>query len=92
MHGKHRHCIHYLQLESIIEQKAREIAELKKRLQYYENSNSPPSRNSPVWKRMKRERKDREKKDGADSVQRKLGRKKGHEGRRNSFIQNSGNT
>ncbi|MEM2760097.1 MAG: SEC-C metal-binding domain-containing protein [Nitrososphaerales archaeon] len=43
--SKHRHCKHYHNLLSIIKEKDQEIAELKKRLQYYENYNSPPPPN-----------------------------------------------
>ena len=54
--SKHKHCKHYYKLLSIIKEKDKEIAELKKRLHYYENYNSPPSANSLLWKKQKRER------------------------------------
>ncbi len=41
--SEHKHCKHYYELLSIIKEKDEEIAELKKRLQYYENYNSPPT-------------------------------------------------
>ncbi|MEE8133292.1 MAG: hypothetical protein V3T40_06945 [Nitrososphaerales archaeon] len=41
--SKHKHCKHYYELLSIIKEKDEEIAELKKRLQYYENYNSLPT-------------------------------------------------
>jgi len=62
-------------------EKDEEIAELKKRLQYYENYNSPPSANSLLWKKQKKERRA----DGSNKDERKLGRKNGHEGVSHSF-------
>ncbi len=67
--SKHKHCKHYYNLLSIIKEKDEEIAELKKRLQYYENYNSPPSANSLLWKKIKKERRA----DGNNKDERKNG-------------------
>ncbi|MEM2760985.1 MAG: hypothetical protein QXU32_12975 [Nitrososphaerales archaeon] len=86
--GKHRHCKHYIQeheenirLKRIIGQISAENIELKKRLQYYENYNSPPSANSLLWKKMKRERRA----DDNNADERKPSRKNGHKGVSHSF-------
>lgn len=51
----------------------KEIAELKKRLSYYENPNSPPSSDSIYWKKQKKERR--------SDYHNKPGQKDGHEGK-----------
>lgn len=51
----------------------KEIAELKKRLSYYENPNSPPSSDSIHWRKQKKERK--------SDQHGKPGQKDGHEGK-----------
>lgn len=74
--SKHKHCKHYYELLCIIKERDEEIAELKKRLHYYENYNSPPSGNSLLWKKIKKERRA----DGNNKDERKPGRKNGHKG------------
>ena len=68
-----------------ITQLSRELDDASGRLNHYENSNSPPSRNSLLYRRMKRERKEARRKNDGDadrnnSVRRRLGRKLGHKG------------
>ena len=65
-------------LANKVEELDRKIDELKKRLSYYENSNSPPSKNSLLYRVMKRSRQ-KERKTGA-VVPARPGRKDGHEG------------
>lgn len=65
---------HLQELTDKIEELGREIAELKRRLSLYENANSPPSKNSLLYREMRRE----EETDG--SAPRKPGRKDGHQG------------
>jgi transposase len=60
-----------------VEELNREMAELKRRLSLYENSNSPPSKNSLLYREMRRNRRSGE---GGGSAPRKPGRKDGHEG------------
>ena len=67
---------HLRELNDKIEELGREIAELKRRLSLYENSNSPPSKNSLLYREMRKRR--REETDG--STPRKPGRKDGHQG------------
>ncbi|MEM2759215.1 MAG: hypothetical protein QXW73_00290 [Nitrososphaerales archaeon] len=67
-----------IRLRQIIQQISTENIALKKRLQYYENYNSPPSANSLLWNRVKKERKEKRRKDGCEP--KKPGRKKGHKG------------
>lgn len=55
----------------------KEIAELKKRLSYYENPNSPPSSDSLHWKRQKKQRR--------SEHHYKPGQKLGHKGTTHSF-------
>ncbi len=81
--SKHKHCKHFYKLLSIIKKKDEEIAELKKRLQYYENYNSPPSANSLLWKKQKKER--RADGNNKEDERRKAGRRNGHEGVSHSF-------
>lgn len=81
--SKYKHCKHYYKLLSIINKKDEEIAELKKHLQYYENYNSPPSANSLLWRKQKRER--RNNLDDNAIRQSKPGRRNGHEGVSHSF-------
>ncbi len=83
--SNHRHCKHYFESKSVIEQKDGEIAELKKRLQYYENSNSPPSANSLLWKKRKKERKMERIRNGTAGEPKKPGRRNGHQGVSHSF-------
>ncbi len=68
-------------LLSIIKENDEEIAELKKRLQYYENYNSPPSASSLLWNKQKKERRA----DRNNKYERKSGRKNGHKGVSHSF-------
>jgi transposase len=89
--GKHKHCEHYYELLSIIKKKDEElekkdeiIAELSRTLQYYQNYNSPPSANSLLWKKMKKEKREKGKKE-ANCETKKPGRKKGHRGVSHSF-------
>ncbi len=65
-----------------VEELTQEIAELKKRLSIYENSNSPPSKNSLMYREMKKKRKEERmnNKDVSFMVLKKPGRKDGHEG------------
>jgi len=56
-----------------------------KRLQYYENPNSPPSANSLLWRKLKKEKREQKKKDDGDCEPKKHGRKKGHKGVSHSF-------
>lgn len=61
-----------------IEELNREMAELKRRLSHYENANSPPSKDSLLYREMRRNRRSEE--EGGVSAPRKPGRKDGHEG------------
>jgi len=61
-----------------IEELDREMAELKRRLSHYENANSPPSKNSLLYREMRRNRRSEE--EGVGSAPKKPGRKEGHEG------------
>jgi transposase len=64
-----------------IEELDREMAELKRRLSLYENANSPPSKNSLLYREMRRRRRNRSSEgEGLGSAPRKPGRKEGHEG------------
>ncbi|MEM2760919.1 MAG: hypothetical protein QXU32_12875 [Nitrososphaerales archaeon] len=56
---------------------------MKKRLQYYENPNSPPSSNSLLWRKQKKERRERVRNGNGET--KKPGRRKGHEGVSHSF-------
>ena len=51
--------------------------ELKRRLLFYENSNSPPSADSLLYKQLKKERQQARKTDSND-MDAKRGAKKGH--------------
>ncbi len=69
------------ELSKRVEELTQEIAELKKRLSVYENSNSPPSKNSLLYREMKKKRKEEENKDISMVLKKKKpGRKNGHEG------------
>lgn len=73
------HCPHYFAL-------AAEIRELKKRLAYYENPNSPPSSNSLLWREQKKQRREAAKNCcNSGSTPSRPGRKEGHEGVSHSF-------
>lgn len=68
----------------MIQKLTQEMAELKKRLSHYENSNTPPSSNSLLYREMKKKRReermtDNENKD-ASVIPKKPGRKNGHIG------------
>ena len=81
-------------LSKQVEEQAHEIAELKKRLLRYENSNSPPSKNSAMFRAMKNkrveERREREQSNNSSgdgsaaapmtALPKKSGRKNGHIG------------
>jgi transposase len=70
-----------------------ELAELKQRLSHYENSNTPPSKNSLIYREMKKKRKEeqlnRENSDAAafssSPISKKPGRKNGHVGTTQTF-------
>jgi transposase len=70
----------------MIKKLERTLAELKRRLSHYENSNTPPSKNSLLYREMKQKRKEerinRENNENASSstVSKKPGRKNGHIG------------
>lgn len=68
---------HLRELNDKIEELGREIAELKRRLSLYENSNSPPSKNSLLYREMRRNRRSEEE---GGPAPRKPGRKEGHQG------------
>ncbi len=72
------------ELGNKIEELNLEMAELKRRLSIYENSNSPPSRNSLLYREMKRrrreERQQRQSASGGGLPANRPGRKEGHEG------------
>jgi RNA polymerase subunit RPABC4/transcription elongation factor Spt4 len=76
----------FQELSKQVEELKHEIAELRKRLSIYENSNSPPSKNSLLYREIKskrrQERIDRENKNGSSSLTlpKKVGRKDGHVG------------
>ncbi len=57
-----------------------EIAELKRRLSLYENSNSPPSKNSLLYREMRDKRREERQGAGGAPAFKKPGRKDGHEG------------
>lgn len=69
------HCPHYFVLEA-------ENHELKKRLAFYENPNSPPSSSSLVWKEQEKERREAK---GDGDCKKRPGRKKGHKGVSHAF-------
>jgi transposase len=79
------------ELRSIISEQAEKIRELgeqveelKRRLSVYENSNSPPSKNSLLYREMRRKRKEEQQQRQGAGGERlppsKPGRKEGHEG------------
>lgn len=75
----------FQELSKRVEELTHEISELKKRLSAYENSNSPPSKNSLLYgelkKKRKEERMNRENSiEGASAAPKKPGRKSGHVG------------
>jgi Transposase IS66 family/zinc-finger binding domain of transposase IS66 len=80
------------ELRKMVEEQAKELAELKKRLSAYENSNTPPSR-SLIYKEMKKRRKEeaklRQQQNGGASSSlsnnKKPGRKNGHKGVTQTF-------
>jgi Transposase IS66 family/zinc-finger binding domain of transposase IS66 len=66
-----------------IQKLERELAELKQRLSHYENSNSPPSKNSLLYREMKSKRREEQQQSGNPSTlssNKKPGRKNGHVG------------
>ena len=67
------------ELSDKIEGLNREMAELKQRLSHYENSNSPPSRNSLLYREMKSKRREESRSEDGSTIK-KPGRKDGHEG------------
>lgn len=86
--GECPHCEHYDKLlkrfDDFERKYQKEIEDLKRRLRYYENSNSPPSANSLLWKEQKRER--RERANNEEDAGPGPGRKDGHEGVTHSFV------
>lgn len=73
----------FQELSKRVEELTQEIAELKKRLSVYENSNSPPSKNSLVYREMKKKRKEERMNNSEDvssMAPKKPGRKDGHDG------------
>lgn len=79
------------ELRKMVEEQAKEIADLKKRLSAYENSNTPPSR-SLIYKEMKKRRKEElrqqqpnESTSSSSSNNKKPGRKNGHKGVTQTF-------
>lgn len=81
-----RHLLSIVKRQSEeIEELKREVAELKQRLSYYENSNSPPSKNSLLYREMRSKRREERQQQQADRgvvtiPVKKPGRKNGHEG------------
>lgn len=74
----------FQELKREIEELKQEIVELKRRLSVYENSNTPPSRNSLLYREMKKKR--REERQNRNSPGNKPGRKTGHDGVTQTFI------
>jgi transposase len=78
------------QLRKRVEEQAQDIAELKKRLSAYENSNTPPSR-SLIYKEMKNKRKQeaelrqKQQNGSSNNAMNKPGRKNGHKGVTQTF-------
>lgn len=69
------------ELSAKTEELGREISELKRRLSVYENSNSPPSSNSPLYRAMRRRRREEHQRATEGVVpSKKSGRPDGHEG------------
>ncbi|MDG6925585.1 MAG: hypothetical protein JRN09_03435 [Nitrososphaerota archaeon] len=66
------------ELTDKVEELGREISGLKRRLSLYENSNSPPSKNSRLYMELRRSR--RKEGEGGGAAPRKPGRKDGHQG------------
>src|SRR5487761_705140 len=70
----------FLELAKRVVEQSDEIAELKKRLSAYENSSSPPSKNSLIYREMKKKRKEASQNGNASPNNKKPGRKDGHRG------------
>ncbi len=71
------------ELKERIEELTRQVEELKRRLSVYENSNSPPSKNSLLYREMRRKRREEQRRQsvgGEGLPTNKPGRKEGHEG------------
>ncbi len=76
-----------------IQELTRELAELKRRLSSYENSNSPPSANSVLYRVMRKRRREERRQqqqaaggeNGSVPMLGKPGRKEGHEGATQTF-------
>lgn len=68
------------ELSKQVKNLTQEIAELKERLSVYENSNSPPSKNSLLYREMKRKRRDEEEEQQHRMKKERPGRKYGHLG------------
>ncbi|MHB2035260.1 MAG: IS66 family transposase [Nitrososphaerales archaeon] len=75
----------FRELAKRVEEQADEIAELKKRLSAYENSSSPPSKNSLIYREMKAKRKEASQNGNASPDSKKPGRKDGHVGVTQTF-------
>src|SRR5487761_1438023 len=69
----------FQELSKRVEELTQELAELKKRLSVYENSNAPPSKNSLLYREMKKKRRE-ERQNGDSWSNKKPGRKNGHMG------------
>ncbi|MCL5069078.1 MAG: IS66 family transposase [Thaumarchaeota archaeon] len=74
----------FQKLAKLVEEQGREIDDLKKRLSAYENSSSPPSKNSLIYREMKAKRKEASQ-NGNTSPNKKPGRKNGHVGVTQTF-------
>ncbi|MDG7000772.1 MAG: IS66 family transposase [Nitrososphaerota archaeon] len=91
-HQKCPHCglsiADFQELSKQVEELKRELNEVKKRLSFYENSNTPPSKNSLIYREMKQKRKEEwinnnDSGNGSSSSSappKKPGRKDGHAG------------
>src|SRR5487761_820635 len=74
----------FQELAKQVEELKHEVSELKKRLSAYENSRSPPSKNSLIYREMKKKRKEASQ-NGSASPNNKPGRKDGHVGVAQTF-------
>ncbi|MCL4519872.1 MAG: IS66 family transposase [Thaumarchaeota archaeon] len=78
----------FQELSKQVEELKHEVAELKQRLSHYENSNSPPSKNSLLYRELKKKRKEERmnsNEDASSIVPKKSGRKDGHVGVTQTF-------
>src|SRR5487761_96676 len=75
----------FLELAKRVVEQSDEIAELKKRLSAYENSSSPPSKYSLIYREMKAKRKEASQDGSTSPNNKKPGRKDGHVGVTQTF-------